>query len=113
MHRISEAALRKKKSPLQRICIARDEIIRGTTLVPGKLPGTHFLLNAQVRSALPDNFLQANSSGGKVRFYLNRKALAADDAFSLPEGKTLKTPSTPFSYAPYSSGIFFRCQAKL
>ena len=109
---VAICALGKIKNPLQRICIARDEFIPWyhPCFRSKQKPDTRYLLNAQARSALLK--FQANGSGGKVRLYLNRKALAADDAFSLPEGKILKTPSTPFSYVPYSSGILRECQAK-
>lgn len=75
----------------------RDDINRGTTLLPVHNEQALGLRNEQKRHSLLFSF-QECSSRGKFDSCLNQRELSAHDSLSLMENKSLLTRSKPFTY---------------
>ena len=75
----------------------RDDINRGTTLLPVHHEQALGLRNVQKRHSLLFSF-QECSSRGKFDSCLNQRELSAHDSLSLMENKSLLTRSKPFIY---------------
>ena len=84
----------RKKRPYAK---HRDDINRGTTLLPVHHEQALGLRNVQKRHSLLFSF-QECSSRGKFDSCLNQRELSAHDSLSLMENKSLLTRSKPFIY---------------
>ena len=74
----------------------RDEVNRGTTLIP-RLCWTLGLRNVQIRHSLLSS-VQEYSSRGKFNPYLNQRELTAGDSLSLLENSSLLNTIIAFLY---------------